>query len=218
MEFDWIWKSVLIVIAGTFLLRLAGRKSISQMTLPQTVIMIGIGSLLIQPVSGNNIWITIAVGAILISTLFVMEYAQVKGNIFEKIITGKSKVLIENGTVNEQNMKKLRMTVDQLEMNLRMKNVKSINDVEWATLEPNGQVGFSLKNDAQPVTKKEFNQLSSDVQQILSQLSANSQINQLRAQLDDLNNQIAQLKTQRDMFKELDEKHHDENPSPKHLQ
>src|SRR5699024_9583109 len=205
MEFDWIWKSVLIVIAGTFLLRLAGRKSISQMTLPQTVIMIGIGSLLIQPVSGNNIWVTLAVGAILITTLFIMEYAQVKGNIFEKIITGKSKVLIENGKLNEQNLKKLRITADQLEMNLRIKSVQNLDDVEWATLEPNGQVGFSLKNDAQPVTKKEFNQLSSDVQQILSQLSANSQINQLRNQLDDLNNQIAQMRSQRHMFKELDE-------------
>ncbi|HLS09463.1 DUF421 domain-containing protein [Lentibacillus sp.] len=217
MEFDWIWKSVLIVIAGTFLLRLAGRKSISQMTLPQTVIMIGIGSLLIQPVSGNNIWVTLAVGAILITTLFIMEYAQVKGNIFEKIITGKSKVLIENGKLNEQNLKKLRITADQLEMNLRIKSVQNLDDVEWATLEPNGQVGFSLKNDAQPVTKKEFNQLSSDVQQILSQLSANSQINQLRNQLNDLNNQIAQMRSQRHMFKELDEEE-PKDPSPKHLQ
>jgi len=218
VEFDWIWKSILIVIAGTLLLRLAGRKSISQMTLPQTVIMIGIGSLLIQPVSGNNIWVTIAVGGILIITLFIMEYAQVKGNIFEKLITGKSKVMIENGTVNEQNMKKVRMTVDQLEMNLRMKNVKNIDDVEWATLEPNGQVGFSLKKESQPVTKKEFNQLSSDVQQILSQLSIDSHISQLRTQLNDLTNQIAKMKKQRDMFKELDENSQEENSSPKHLQ
>ncbi|ALX49681.1 DUF421 domain-containing protein [Lentibacillus amyloliquefaciens] len=217
MEFDWMWKAVLIVIAGTFLLRMAGRKSISQMTLPQTVIMIGIGSLLIQPVAGSNVWVTIAVGVIFIATLFIMEYVQVKGNIFEKIITGKSKVLIENGTLNEKNMKKLRMTVDQLEMNLRMQNIKKLDDVEWATLEPNGQVGFSLKNDAQPVTKKEFNQLASDVQEILNQVNTNSQINQLRTKLNDLNKQIAEMQTQRNMFKELDEKDPD-GTSPKHLQ
>ncbi|QKY70648.1 DUF421 domain-containing protein [Lentibacillus sp. CBA3610] len=217
MEFDWIWKAVLIVLGGTFLLRLAGRKSISQMTLPQTAIMIGIGSLLIQPVAGENIWVTLAVGGILVGTLFFMEYIQVKGNIFEKIITGKSKVLIENGNIIEQNLKKLRMTVDQLEMNLRINNVQSLDDVEWATLEPNGQVGFTLKSDAQPATKKEFNQLSSDVQEILSQLNANSQMNQLRTQLNDLNNQIAQMQTQRAMFKEIDEENQ-ETPSPKHLQ
>src|SRR5699024_1130542 len=90
MEFDWIWKAILIIIVGTFLLRIAGRKSISQMTLAQTVLMIGIGSLLIQPVSGENIWVTFGVGAILVITLFVMEYTQLKFDGIEKIITGKA--------------------------------------------------------------------------------------------------------------------------------
>ncbi|RYG72547.1 DUF421 domain-containing protein [Lentibacillus lipolyticus] len=221
MDLDWIWKSIIIVIGGTFLLRMAGRKSISQMTLPQTVIMIGIGSLLIQPVSGKNIWVTLAVGTLLIMTLFIMEYVQIKGNIFEKLITGKSKILIENGKLKEQNLKKLRLTVDQLEMNLRMKNVSNIDDVEWATLEPNGQVGFTLKKEAQPVTRKEFEQLSADLQQVLSQLSTDAQINQLRTQLNDLNNQLEEMKWKRDIFKEIDDddkKQETQNPSPRHLQ
>ncbi len=221
VELDWIWKSIIIVVGGTLLLRLAGRKSISQMTLPQTVIMIGIGSLLIQPVSGKNIWVTLAVGTLLIATLFIMEYAQVKGNIFEKIITGKSKVLVENGTVKEQNLKKLRMTVDQLEMNLRMNNVKSIDDVEWATLEPNGQVGYTLKQELQPVTKKEFQQLSQSVEEMLSQLSTNQQINRLQNQLNELNQQLEEMKQKRDIFKEIDDDEKEQetqNPSPRHLQ
>lgn len=217
MEFDWIWKAVLIVLGGTFLLRFAGRKSISQMTLPQTVIMIGIGSLLIQPVAGNNIWETLAVGAVLVSTLFLMEYAQVKGNIFEKIITGKSKVLIKNGQLQEKNLKKLRLTVDQLEMNLRLKNVLNISDVEWATLEPNGQVGFTLKKEAQPVTKKEFQQLATDIQGTLNQLAPSKELQQLNQQLTLLNTQLTQVTNQKDIFNELDEGN-PKTPSPKHLQ
>ncbi|KAF0821898.1 UPF0702 transmembrane protein YdfR [Cytobacillus firmus] len=90
MEFDWIWNSILVVIGGTLLLRIAGRKSISQMTLAQVVIMIGIGSLLIEPVSGESIWTTLAVGLILVLTLVIMEYAQMKSDKFEKFITGNS--------------------------------------------------------------------------------------------------------------------------------
>lgn len=203
MELDWIWKAMLIVIGGTFLLRIAGRKSISQMTLPQTVLMIGIGSLLIQPVAGANIWQTLAVGAVLVLTLLLIEYSQIKGNLFEKIITGKSKVLIENGQLNEQNLKRLRLTVDQLEMNLRVNHITSIEDVEWATLEPNGQVGFTLKKEAQTVTKKEFQQFSKEVQQLISKLG--------NAQGIDL------FPEQENLFTELDEKRQ-KNPSPKHLQ
>lgn len=167
MEFDWIWNSILVVIGGTLLLRIAGRKSISQMTLAQVVIMIGIGSLLIEPVSGESIWTTLAVGLILVLTLVVMEYAQMKSDKFEKFITGQSKIIIEDGKLNEQNLRKLRFTVDQLEMKLRQHNVAVISDVRWATLEANGQVGYELKEDAQPVTKKEFLQLQADVQQLI---------------------------------------------------
>ncbi|WP_370224332.1 DUF421 domain-containing protein [Cytobacillus sp.] len=167
MEFDWIWNSILVVIGGTLLLRIAGRKSISQMTLAQVVIMIGIGSLLIEPVSGESIWTTLAVGLILVLTLIIMEYAQMKSDKFERFITGQSKIIIEDGKLNEQNLRKLRFTVDQLEMKLRQHNVAVISDVRWATLEPNGQVGYELKEEAQPVTKKEFLQLQADVQQLI---------------------------------------------------
>ncbi|WP_175987127.1 DUF421 domain-containing protein [Bacillus sp. Marseille-Q1617] len=166
MEFSWIWKAVLIVLAGTLLLRIAGRKSISQMTLAQTVIMIGIGSLLIQPVAGKNIWTTIGVGLILVLTLMGMEFLQVKSDRVEKMITGKSKILVENGVLNEKNLKKLRMTVDQLEMKLRQNGVSKITDVKWATLEPNGQIGVELMQEANPVTMKDFQQLQAQIQEI----------------------------------------------------
>jgi len=59
--FKLVWKSLLIFIVGTFLLRLGGRKAISQMTIPQVVIMIAIGTLLIQPVSGYDLWTTFVI-------------------------------------------------------------------------------------------------------------------------------------------------------------
>lgn len=163
---NWIWKAVLITIIGTFLLRIAGRKSISQMTLAQVVIMIGIGSLLIQPLAGKSIWVTFGVGITLVITLVLMEFVQLKFDIFEKLITGKSKILIENGKLNEKTLKKLRFTIDQLEMKLRQNSISSISDVKWATLEPNGQLGFELNEQAKPITKKEWNLLYQEIQLI----------------------------------------------------
>lgn len=208
MDLDWIWKAVLIVLGGTFLLRIAGRKSISQMTLAQTVIMIGIGSLLVQPLAGKNIWVTLAVGGILVLTLIVMEYGQIKSDAIEKFITGKSKVLVENGTINEKNLRKLRMTVDQLEMKLRQSNVNSISDLQWATLEANGQVGYQLKPESQPVTKKEFDLLRQDVQKLVLLLEP---------RLTPILQNQTQQEDKEDIFKEVSMKTHD-NPPPKHLQ
>ncbi|WP_339145895.1 MULTISPECIES: DUF421 domain-containing protein [unclassified Sutcliffiella] len=164
MDLNWIWKAILITIIGTFLLRIAGRKSISQMTLAQVVIMIGIGSLLIQPLAGRSIWVTFGVGITLVVTLVLMEFLQLKSDIFEKLITGKAKILIENGNLNEKTLKKLRFTIDQLEMKLRQNSISSISDVKWATLEPNGQIGFELTEQAKPITKKDWNLLYQEIQ------------------------------------------------------
>lgn len=207
MDLSWIWKAIIIVLGGTTLLRIAGRKSISQMTLAQTVIMIGIGSLLIQPLAGKSIWTTLGVGTVLVITLFLMEFAQVKSDIIEKIITGKSKVLIENGQIKEKNLKKLRFTVDQLEMNLRQKNVTRISDVEYATLEPNGQVGYTLKQEAQPVTYKQFQALQQDIQQIKDLLL-----------LPTIPQQQSQSGNSQNLFTEVDRTAHNEDVPPKHLQ
>nr|WP_304217045.1 DUF421 domain-containing protein [Fredinandcohnia onubensis] len=206
MEWDFIWKSVLIVIAGTVLLRIAGRKTISQMTLAETVIMIGIGSLLIQPIAGKDIWTTILVGGVLVGTLLVMEYLQIKSDTFEKMITGKAKIVINNGKLNEKNLTKLRLSVDQLEMKLRQNSVTKISDVKWATLEPNGQLGFELKQEAQPVTKKDFEEFK---QTMVNLISGNSQLTPINEQNKD--------NSQEDIFAEVMHKAH-KNPPPKHLQ
>jgi uncharacterized membrane protein YcaP (DUF421 family) len=208
MELDWIWKAVVIILGGTFLLRIAGRKSISQMTLAQTVIMIGIGSLLIQPVAGKNLWTTLGVGGVLVLTLVIMEYAQLKSDKIEQFITGKAKIIIEQGKINEANMRKVRLTVDQLEMNLRQQNVGKLSDVEWATLEPNGTVGFILKEESQPVTKKQFQQLQQEIQvlkQLLQPMTATSL------------SQYPKDSSQQDMFSEVEYHAHESEP-PKHLQ
>ncbi|MDY7045962.1 MULTISPECIES: DUF421 domain-containing protein [unclassified Virgibacillus] len=214
MEFAWVWKAVLIVLGGTLLLRFAGRKSISQMTLTQTVIMIGIGSLLIQPLAGKNIWVTLGVGAVLVLTLIVMEFVQIKSDFFENVITGKSKLLIHNGVIQEQHLKKLRLTVDQLEMNLRQQNVTSIRDVQWATLEPNGQVGFALKPEAQPVTKKEFQELANELKNALQANAPNQQLYEITKHLQSLNEQMKQTSNEDDLFKEVENRKHDKNASP----
>lgn len=197
---NWIWKAVLITIIGTFLLRIAGRKSISQMTLAQVVIMIGIGSLLIQPLAGKSIWVTFGVGITLVITLVLMEFVQLKFDIFEKLITGKSKILIENGKLNEKTLKKLRFTIDQLEMKLRQNSISSISDVKWATLEPNGQLGFELNEQAKPITKKEWNLLYQEIQ--LLKIMINPSIKPSRLDNEKEGNLFTEVKNGKHKLKE----------------
>lgn len=166
---DYIWKTIILVITGMIMLRLAGRKAISQLTISTTVVMIAIGSLIVQPIVQKSVTKTIVAAGIFVGILILVEYLEMKFNFIESIVTGKSITIIEEGKPVHENLKKLRFTVDKLEVRLRQKGIRKISDVKTATLEPNGQIGYELFYDAQPLTigefKKMMNFLNPQVQQ-----------------------------------------------------
>lgn len=164
MDINLIWQTVVIFALGTFILRISGRRSISQMTIPQTVIMIAIGTLLIQPVTGKGFWTTFVVGGILVLCLIFAEYIQLKFDGAETAISGKAVPVIENGIMNEKNLQKLRLPVDKLEARLRQTGITAITDVEFATVESSGELGYSLKKEKQPATKEDIQMLIQMIQ------------------------------------------------------
>jgi len=166
MNLDWIWQAILIFFVGTFILRIGGRKSISQMTISQTIVMIGLGSLLIQPVTGNGLFITFIVALILSILMIITEYLEVKVDILENIFSGKAVMVIQNGVPDIKNLKKLRLSIDKLETRLRQAGISSIADVKYATIEVSGQLGYELMDNKKPLTKEDFNLLMSEISQM----------------------------------------------------
>ncbi|MGF9828309.1 DUF421 domain-containing protein [Bacillus anthracis] len=156
---NFILEAFILILSGILLLRIAGRKSISQMTLAQTVVMISIGTIIVQPIVEKSVLKAIVSALIFVISVVIIEYLQLKSNAFEKFITGKSKTVIENGILNVVALKKMRLTVDQLEMRLRNQGISKIEDVKTATLEPNGQLGYELKEDAKPLTVGDLKKL-----------------------------------------------------------
>ncbi|PAO70327.1 DUF421 domain-containing protein [Bacillus sp. X2(2017)] len=175
MDLNFIWKSIVVVAGGVLILRLAGRKSVSQLTVAQTVMMIAVGSLIIQPVGNRNIWITMVITFLMVLTLLFIEYIVLKSDALETFIYGKSLTVVENGKVNERNLKKLRLTVDMLEVRLRQQNIQHLTDLQWATIESNGQLGYMLKSEKQYATKEDIQMLKSLIESHQSKPSNESE-------------------------------------------
>jgi uncharacterized membrane protein YcaP (DUF421 family) len=178
LDFNFIWKSVVIVIGGVLILRLAGRKSISQLTVAQTVMMIAVGSLIIEPVGDRNIWITLVITFLMVITLIIIEYTVLKSDALENFIYGKSLLVVENGQINERNLKKLRLTADMLEVRMRQQNIQYFSDLQWATIETNGQLGYMLKPEKQYATKEDIQMLKSMIELYLPHSSIEISPNQ----------------------------------------
>ncbi|AMW98931.1 DUF421 domain-containing protein [Rummeliibacillus stabekisii] len=163
-----ILKTLLLILSGVILLRISGRKSISQMNLSTTILMISTGTILVQPIAGQGVTHTIMAVGILVLLVLFLEYLQLKFNAIEKLITGKSKVVIENGKLNIRNIKKVRLTIDQLEMRLRNQGVSRYQDIKTATIEPNGLLGYELMDEAKPLTVGEFKKIMETYQRNIS--------------------------------------------------
>ncbi|MDQ0196622.1 DUF421 domain-containing protein [Paenibacillus wynnii] len=149
---DEVWKSFVVIITGMLLLRLAGRKSISQMTVPTTVIMVSIGTVIVQPIANKSIWMAIIAATTFIFILVLVEFLQIKSNGIEKFIRGSSVIVIKNGELQVEELKKHRLTVDQLEMKLRQNGITHIKDLKTVTIETNGHIGYELLDHAKPIT------------------------------------------------------------------
>ena len=170
---------IILLTAGVFLLRLAGRKSISQLTIPQTVIMISIGSLIVQPVADKDLWKTLFSAFIFIFYLVLMEYLQLRFNWVEKLMKGQAVIVIKDGILLEENMKKLRLTVDQLEVRLRQEGIMSLKDIKMVTFEANGQIGYELKRESRPLTVGEFEKMMKDYITEISKNDSDELFNEL---------------------------------------
>jgi uncharacterized membrane protein YcaP (DUF421 family) len=160
---DFVWNAIAVFLGGFFLIRIIGRKSVSQLTVASTVIMIAVGAILVQPIVVDTVPRTLIVIAIFIAILIIMEYLQIKLNFLEKLFHGKAIVVVKNGQLVTDNLKKIRLTADKLEMQIRQVGVSRIADIKIGTIEPNGQFGYELMPDARPLTVGEFKKLMGNI-------------------------------------------------------
>ncbi|MCZ8516540.1 DUF421 domain-containing protein [Paenibacillus filicis] len=156
---DYLWKSALLVVSAVVLLRLAGRKSLSQTTIASTVIMFSLGEILVQPIVSTEIGATLLSVSAFLGTLVLLEYLQLKGNVLERWLSGQAVTVIENGKLLPDQLRRTKLTVDNLEMRLRTKGIVRLSDVKTATLEINGELGYELIESAQPVTAGQLQKL-----------------------------------------------------------
>lgn len=167
---DWIWKTIVIYFAGTFILRLGGRKSIGQMNASEVIVVLGIGTLFVQPIVNEDLAIAFGSSLILIILMIALEYLETKIDFVEDLLEGKAVIVIENGKPNLKNLKRLRMIVDLLEAKLRQYGISSIEDVKYATIESTGQLGYELMDSKKLATKEDINILIKEVLQIKDRL------------------------------------------------
>jgi uncharacterized membrane protein YcaP (DUF421 family) len=148
----FIWEAIAILIIGFILIRIAGKKTVSEMTGLEMITLISVASIMGHAISEQEWWKTALVMSIFVTLLILVQYLSLKFDLAERLMIGKATVVIRDGKIVESGLKKLRMTIDQLEVRIREKGIQSISDIKTGTIEVNGGLGYELMRHARPLT------------------------------------------------------------------
>src|SRR5699024_2321550 len=134
------------------------KKQLAQLSVFEYIFGIVIGG--IVAIHASTLNSTFIHGLIAMVILFIVgvaiDFISMKSKSFRDFFQGKSTVLIKDGKVMEDNLKKVGYSTDDLLKNLRGKDVFKAADVEFAVLEPNGIVNVLPKTENQPLTAKDL--------------------------------------------------------------
>ncbi|MEG0457614.1 MAG: DUF421 domain-containing protein [Oscillospiraceae bacterium] len=152
-------RTILVYILIVFALRLMGKRQLAQLQPSEFVITILISNIATLPIEDTDI--PLIGGVIPIITLVAFEVIistiTLKSKKFRELVSGKSKIIIDNGVINQKTMKELRYSLDDLMGELRNKSIFDIKDVSYAIVQTNGSLSVFPKFSAQPATAKMIN-------------------------------------------------------------
>jgi uncharacterized membrane protein YcaP (DUF421 family) len=138
-----------IVLYGfiVFVMRVMGRRELSSLTPFDLILLIIAGDALQQGLTQDDYSVTGAVIAVgTIATMQVLtSYISFRSAKARKVLEGDPIVLVERGKLIEKNLRRERMTPGEVEGEMRLQQIATLDDVEWGILERNGSISFIEK-------------------------------------------------------------------------
>lgn len=156
---DVVIRSLSFLVVLFLVTKWLGKKQLSELSFFEYVTGITIGSIAAEVAMGleRNIINGILGIVIFAAAPFAAGILSLKSKKARNFIEGKGTVFIKDGKIMEDNLKKEKYSSDELLELLRKKDVFQVADVEFAVLEPTGDLSVLLKKENQPLTAKDLN-------------------------------------------------------------
>jgi len=151
-------RTLLLYIVIIVAVRLMGKRQISELQTSELVVTLLISDIASIPMQDTGQ--PLASGLIPIAVLVMCEILisgiMLKSTKFRRLICGRPIIVINDGKVDEKEMRRLRMSTEDLMEQLRQKDVFSFEDVAYAIVETNGKMSVIKKPDKEQPTAGMF--------------------------------------------------------------
>ena len=151
------FRTIALYLVLIAVIRLMGKRQIGEMEPAEFVVTMLVANLAAIPMQDSGI--PLFSGLVPILTVLGMElvlaFLSLRSTWVRKLLCGKPVILIENGNILQNNLRKTRITLDELTGHLRLKDVLDIKGVQYAILETNGDLSVFPYPKERPASAKE---------------------------------------------------------------
>jgi uncharacterized membrane protein YcaP (DUF421 family) len=141
---DIVLRAATAFVFVFLLLRLMGRRELSTLEPFDVILLVVIGDLVQQGVTQSDMSLTgtiLAVGTFGLLVI-VTSYLSFRFKAARKVLESAPIVILQHGKAIERNLRSERLTLDEVASAARVQQIASLDEVEWAIVEPSGQISF----------------------------------------------------------------------------
>jgi uncharacterized membrane protein YcaP (DUF421 family) len=141
---DLVIRATVIFFFVYLITRVVGKRELSTMEPFDLILLIVTGDLVQQAITQSDYSVTgalIVISTIALLTVFV-SWVNWRFRSMRSTLEGQPVVLVENGNMIERNMKRERITLEDIESEGRQQQITDLGDIRWALLETNGRISI----------------------------------------------------------------------------
>ena len=151
-------RTLIIYSLLIMIMRFMGKRQLGELEIADLVTTLLISEVASLPLTDRNIPLTHALVPVL--TLMALEvllsWGLLKIPFLKKILSVRPALLVRNGVPDRKVMASVRVSSEELMSQLRQKDVSDLSEVEYAILEPNGQISVILRSADRPATPRDL--------------------------------------------------------------
>ncbi|OEF96339.1 DUF421 domain-containing protein [Desulfuribacillus alkaliarsenatis] len=137
-----VYRTFFIYFFILIIMRVMGKREVAKLSIFDLVVFIMIAELAavgIEDTDKQLLGIIIPITMVMLLQM-LLSYISMKKENVRNLIDGEPSLIIQNGKINDAEMKKQRYDVNDLIMQLHEKQIKNVAEVEYAILEPSGKL------------------------------------------------------------------------------
>lgn len=152
-----LWRTLVMYAAILTSVRVMGKRQISQLQTSELVVTLLISELAVLPIQEHReaLWNGLVPMVALVLCEITVSLLMLKSGKFREAVCGKPVLVIENGKIRQDQMKRLRLSTEDLFEQLRINGVFSLEEVAYAIIETNGTMSVFRRPQDDSLTPKQ---------------------------------------------------------------